>query len=89
MTDEKKFDPSRDLPNADRMTPIEDGVVRVKLQPWTIRVPKEMIVAVDFIIANAKGLGYETNDEFVREAIREKLARINKDFGPAPGRALE
>jgi hypothetical protein len=87
MTDEpKKFDPSRDLMSEENRTPqpLEDGVIRMKLQPWTIMVPLEMITAVDFIITNAKGLGYSTPDEFVREAIRDKIAQINRQFGPAP-----
>jgi hypothetical protein len=80
MSDEKKFDPSRDLPNADRMT-VTDGVVpRAPMQPWTIIVPKEMVVAVEFIIENAKGLGFADVDEFVRSAIRDKIAQINNDF---------
>jgi hypothetical protein len=81
MTDEKKFDPSRELPKADRIT--DDGVMHKQapsLQPWTILVPKEMIVAVEYIIENAKGLGFEDSNEFVRSAIRDKIAQINNDF---------
>jgi len=44
-----------------------------------ITLPKELIQQIDEIIKNKK-LGYKTNAEFIKEAIREHLARRKKEL---------
>lgn len=45
----------------------------------TIETSQEMIDAIDYIVKEAKGLGYESVDEFCREALRKSIFEISKN----------
>ena len=79
MTDEKKFDPSKELPRADRDYSGKDAT-DVPLEAWVWHTTMEQLEAIEYVIGYGKGLGYQSVDEFVREAVRDKLAALNKAF---------
>ena len=70
--DEKKFDPHK-LMDTDRdVLDVPTSLVKLEIQ-----MPQGMLDAMQYIIENAQGLGYESIDEFVRSAIRDKVVEIS------------
>jgi Arc/MetJ-type ribon-helix-helix transcriptional regulator len=54
-----------------------------KLKMITLKLPEEMIEAVDKAV---KLLGYANRSEFIRDAIREKLEKEMRRIGSEPKR---
>jgi hypothetical protein len=73
----KKFDP-HDLMKEENRVGIDP--TGNPLKAWLWHTTTEQLEAIEYVIANGKGLGYESIDEFVREAVRDKLALLNKQF---------
>jgi thermostable 8-oxoguanine DNA glycosylase len=82
MTDETKFDPKKELMKGENRDDRDVGgaEIRIQLRSMVIHLPQEMITAVEYIVANAQGLGFQDADEFIRSAIRDKITEIQKAY---------